>query len=351
MTTDISRRRIVQGIGAVAAGVTLPGLIGPALAQAAALRVTHFGGPYKPLEGILTAPFEAATKGTLEWSVETSVSALSKMQAAPDSPPFDVTLMSRSFGMRAAKAGLLRTIEPAKIPNLKETIDGTLTPGGSGVAMFFDSVDLMVNTDIYKGQIKSWMDLWNPDLKGKLIMPSSAISTSLYVLICVVRAMGGKEENDKDIDNAFRKLAELKPNVRTFFSDPIQPNQILERGEAGVAPQFVIRVFAASKVNPKVVRMSAKEGQVAIGYDWVITKGAKNPDLAHRFIDSTLAQAQQARATEAQYGTPVRRNLAVPGAAKASGASDGGKLFFIDEDFVAEKQRGWLQRWAREVQG
>ena len=97
--------------------------------------------------------------------------------------------------------------------------------------------------------------------------------------------------------------------------------------------------------------MSAKEGQVAIGYDWVVAKGAKNPDLAFRFIDGTLAQAQQAKTAEAQYGTPVRRNLVLPGAAKAPGASDGGKLLFIDEDFVAEKQRGWLQRWAREVQG
>jgi putative spermidine/putrescine transport system substrate-binding protein len=253
--------------------------------------------------------------------------------------------------MRAAKAGLVTPIDTARVPNLKDTINGTLTPGGSGVAVLFDSVDIMVNTDVYKGRITSWMDLWNPDLKGKLILPSSGISTAVYLLISIVRAMGGKEENEKDVDAAFRKLAELKPNVRTFFSEPIQPTQILERGEAGVAPQFGIRIAALAKSSKNIARMSPKEGQVAIGYDWVIAKGAKDPAAAHRFIDMSLAQPQQVRIAETLNGTPSRRNLPLSDAAKAVVLTDISKLIFVDEDFVAAQQRAWLQRWSREVQG
>jgi len=348
MTTSINRRRVLQSLGAAAAAPFVHPF--SARAQRGPLRVQHFGGPYKALEGILGEPFTAASKIPIEWGVETSVSALTKLQTAPDAPPFDMPLMSRSFGMRAAKAGLLQPIDTARIPNLKDTVNGTLTPGGSGVAMLFDSVDIMVNTNVYKGKINSWMDLWNPDLKGKLIMPSSGISTSLYLLISVIRAMGGKEENEKDVDAAFRKLAELKPNVRTFFSDPIQQGQILERGEAGVAPQFGIRIAALAQTNKNIVRMSPKEGQVAIGYDWVIARGAKDAAAAHRFIDFSIAADQQAKTANTLFGTPVRRGVALSDTAKTL-VADSARLIFVDEDFVAAQQRGWLQRWSRDAQG
>ncbi len=347
MSTNLTRRRIIGSLAAL----PLAGAAARARAQGTPIRVQQFGGPYKALEDIFGLPFTEATKVPVEWGVETSVSALTKLQTAPDAPPFDMTMISRSFGIRAGKAGLLQPIDAARIPNLKETINGTLAPGGYGVASMFDSVDIMVNTDVYKGKITSWMDLWNPDLKGKLILPSSAISTAVYMLVSVIRAMGGKEENEKDVDAAFRKLAELKPNVRTVFSEPIQPSQILERGEAGVAPQFAIRIAALAKSNPKVVRMSPKEGQVAIGYDWVIAKAARDGALANRFIDISLAQPQQLKATEALFGTPVRRNLAIPDAIKPLVLTDVSKLIFVDEEFVAAQQKTWLQRWAREVQG
>lgn len=348
MQPSIGRRRAIQGLGALAAGALAPRL---ANAQAAGIRVHHFGGPYKALEDFVGGPFSEATKAKIEWGNDTSISALTKIQTAPDQSPFEIAMMVRAVSLRAMKAGLLAPIDGNRLTNLKQTVDGTMATGGAGVAMMLDSYDIMINTDNYNGRITSWADLLKPELKGKLVLPASGISAASHLVVALTRAMGGKEDSEKDVDATFKALAAIKGNVRTFYTDPVQATQLIERGEAGVAPQFAVRIATLARQNPKVIRSSPKEGVPALPNDWVIAKGAKNMDLAHRYVDLCISQATQARSVETLLATPTRRGVPVPDALRPFVLTDTSRIFFIDEEWLADRQRVWLQRWAREVQG
>src|SRR5471030_3023168 len=105
MMFDLRRRNLLAG------GAALLGLPNQARAQKLpTLRATHLGGPYQVLQGIIGQPFEDAKFAHVVYEVETSPTAITKLQNQRGDPPFDVVIMSRSFALRALNAGLLQKI-------------------------------------------------------------------------------------------------------------------------------------------------------------------------------------------------------------------------------------------------
>jgi putative spermidine/putrescine transport system substrate-binding protein len=322
----------------------------PALAQAlTTIRVTHFGGPYGALKDLVGAPFENEKLGRVVYETEGSGAVLlGKLQAQRDNPPFNVFMMNRSFSTRAANAGLISTLSADEVPALREVHKEALLKNGSGVGMVYDSFDVMYDTTKVSAPITSWLDLWRPDLKGKLVLPSSALGgTILFVVISVARSLGGGE---RDVEGAFKKLKELKPNVRLFYSDPNQATQLIERGEVAAAAQYSIRIGHVMKGNPNVARATPKEGVIAVPYDLCVTKASPNQDVSKRYINFALSPKIQEALAANLLATPVHRAVKVPPAVQRLVMTDASKLVFIDEDYVAAQQKEWVDRWTREIQ-
>ncbi len=82
------------------------------------LRATHFGGPYQALQDIIGEPFGKEKGCKVTYDVETGPTSVAKMQSRRDDPPFDVSLISRSFAFRALGAGLLQKLEAKDITDL-----------------------------------------------------------------------------------------------------------------------------------------------------------------------------------------------------------------------------------------
>jgi putative spermidine/putrescine transport system substrate-binding protein len=143
----------------------------------------------------------------------------------------------------------------------------------------------------------------------------------------------------------------LKPNVRSFVGDPIQPTQLMERGDLVVAPQYGIRIAVQARSMTNVARVVPKEGVLAVPYDLVIPEGAKNVALAKAYINFTLTQPVQAAMMQSLFATPSRLNVPVPSEIASLVTTDPAKLWFLDEDFAAAHQREWLDRYTRTVQG
>ncbi|BBP87024.1 hypothetical protein BsIDN1_06420 [Bacillus safensis] len=55
---------------------------------------------------------------------------------------------------------------------------------------------------------------------------------------------GGTESNPKDIDKAFKSLAQLKGHVAAFPDNPGSIQTLLERGDVAAVPYWDGRVFA-----------------------------------------------------------------------------------------------------------
>ena len=351
MIFNPARRDVLKAAAGAATGLSLGSGLRPAAAQTKTLRVTHFGGPYQALAGIAGKPFEAAAHAKVEYSVEISPTSLSKMQTERSDPPFDVTLLSRAYGLRAMNAGLLARVSASDFPQAAQTIPNTIPAAGWGVAMVLDTMDIMVDTKQVSNPLTSWLDLWRPDLQGKLLLPATVNGSAATAFIaCIIRAIGGDLKSPAAAEEAFRRLKELKSSVRGFYADGIQPNQMIERGDIAVAPQYAIRIANTTRTLPNVVKATPKEGVLAVPYDLCIPKNTPDAALAKSYIDFTLTEPVQSALVAKLLATPVRLGTPVPAVLQPMVNTDPDRIWFQDEAFAASKQREWLDRYTREVQ-
>jgi putative spermidine/putrescine transport system substrate-binding protein len=349
MPVNRSRRDLI-GAGAklLAAAAIAPANAQLANAQTGPLRVTHFGGPYAVLKDVIAAPFQEAGLGKIDYQVETSVSALTKLQAAQARPPFDVLMLARPVAIRGATGGLFTELHLGALSQAKEIDKGAVMPGNAGMAFIFDSIDIMSRAEI-KPPIASWKDLVRDDLKGRLALPAANLSMVQYVLAGLARALGSNETDAKAIDEAFAMMRSIKQNVRVFFTDPVQANQLIERDDISVAPQFGLRIANLAKSNPQVVRPKLKEGVPASPYDLCIAKHSPNMSLADKYIDFVISKGVQESLVRNLLVTPVRADIIVPEDLRKFSLTSA-DLFFTDEVYLAARQRDWFERWKREIQ-
>lgn len=352
MTYLLDRRKLLAaGLGSMATA-SLANMFGPlssiALAADKTINVTQFGGPFLAIRKIVGEPFQASNAGKVTYGTENSVSAMSKLQTQAKNPPFDVVQFSRGFSLRAGSAGLLRPFGVDELPNAGDLIDGAVSPGRFGVAMIVDNIDVMYNKDKSPIKIESWLDLWRPELKGKIAMPSASLPI-YFTVMAIARALTGKDNTEKAIDDAFKKLAELKDNVRVWYSDPVIVNRLLEKGDVAVALQFGARMSHLIKKNPKIARSTPKEGIPAIPYDLAIPKHGKHHEVAVPYVNLAISKAINQELGRALLINPAHKEATLSDDIKPL-VADRNAMWFPDEVFAGKNSRVWSRRWQREVQ-
>jgi putative spermidine/putrescine transport system substrate-binding protein len=348
---NTSRRKFLATTGAAALGATLGTFQRAAFAQGALIRSTHFGGPYQILNDIIAKPFAAAGLGRVEYDVEVSPSVIAKLQAQRGNPPFDVVMVSRSFGLRALNAGLVEQISAADFPEAKALMPEAIRPAGWGVAMMLDTYDVMYDSKQVKEPVTSWLDFWRPEFKGKIALPSATDGGACFAFIsCIMRAIGGEDRSDAVINETFNRLRALRPNVRVFYPDSTQPSQLIDRGDIAISPQFGIRIANQTRVSPHIVKATPKEGVQAIPYDLCLPKGSKNGPTARAYINFTLTKPIQESLMSSLFATPSRLGVDASPEIQKLVTLDPKKIWFPDEVFSASKQREWLDRFTRDVQ-
>jgi putative spermidine/putrescine transport system substrate-binding protein len=347
----LSRRTLIKGGVAAAAGIALP-FVGNSSAKAEdkTLTATHFGGPYQILNKIIAAPFKDAGLGEVTYNVEFSGAAIGKMQTQKDNPPFDVALLSRSFAIRAQNAGLVSKIEKSTLTEAASLVADATPSAGWGASMILDTFDLMIDKNQVKAPVESWLDLWKPELDGKLMLPAASNPATVFFLVCIAKAVAGEASSPQAIDEAFAKLKSLKKSVRSYYSDALQPTQLIERGEIAAAPQFGIRIANQSKKATNIVKVTPKEGVVAIPYDLCVPVQSKRQDLARTYINFTLRKDVQSALVSNLLATPVRKDVDITPDIKELVTTEFSKIWFANEDLMAVKQKDWLDRYMHEIQ-
>lgn len=344
----LDRRRFLgYSAGGIALGAT--GLSPFVQAQSPrTIRVTHFGGPYNALKEIVADPFEKTGRGRVTYETENSISATTKLQAQRDDPPFDVMMLSRGITVRNGKAGLLVPIGAGELPNGAQLVASGMAPSNWGAAMLMDALDIMYDKSKVSTPITSWLDLWRPDLKGRVAIMSSSLPV-YSIVMQMARITSGDDRKDASYEAAFAKLRELKPSVRTFYSDPVQASQMVERGEVVAAVQFAGRISSVTRANPNIVRATPKEGVPAVPYDLCLVAKSKMKDVALQYIDYCLSPAVQSSLAARLAITPAHKDAKVP-PESAPLVVPASSLWYPDEEFAADKTAEWARRWQREVQ-
>ncbi|TKI05506.1 ABC transporter substrate-binding protein [Martelella alba] len=271
--------------------------------------------------------------------------ALAQLVAERANPVADVVYLGVTFGIQAAKTGVLASYRPAgwnAIPaDMKD-------PDGKWVAIHSGTIGFMVNVDALNGAPvpQSWDDLLKPEYKGMVgyLDPASAF-VGYAAAVAVNLAKGGTLNNFTPGIDYFKKLIK---------NEPIVPKQTsYARVLSGEIPILLDYDFDAYRARYKdhahVVFVIPKEGSIQVPYVISLVKNAPHAEEGKKVIDYVLSDRGQAIWANA-WLRPVRQS-AMSAAAKAQFLpdSDYARARTVNYQQMAEAQKGFAARYMSEV--
>ena len=96
-----------------------------------------------------------------------------------------------------------------------------------------------------------------------------------------------------DLDRAFKKLDEIKPYIKVWWTTGQQPIQLLADGEVVMAGAFGARLWTAQHVDNRPLTLTWNQSIADVDY-WAVPKGVKDKELAMKFINFAIQPERQA---------------------------------------------------------
>lgn len=343
MQQDHLTRRKALLLGAGAA------LVAPAILRAQPRELVVGGAAsHKPWVETHVAPFFEKKYGVrLTFEGTRSLVNLEKMQKNRDRPYLSVVQMDDPVMILAVREGLLQPITAALAPNIGKLKPGTLHMGGMWANYLQPWQGIAYNTNVLKTPPTSWADAFDPRHKGRIILPSLQNTEGLANLFMAAHLADGKPMDAamRDTDAGFRKLASLKPNLLTIYSQMPQAFSLLEQGEAtmilGALSSFALQ---RRQEGAPLGLAAPKEGIFPVPSGIALVKGGPNPELAAAYVNELLGAEVQARIAPSTFALPTNMDVPAP-----PGMPTDVPVHTIDWAFVAENRTAWVQRWDREM--
>lgn len=331
-------------IGVLAAGYGL------AVGQSGELVVVLPGGTLeKVLRKSWVEPFEKKNNAKATVVTGLTMENLAKLRAQKGNPQIDVVIFDPPGAIPAANEGLLEKLDPARIPNLKDQYPFEITKHGLFATQWLANQVLAYNTNYIKEPPKSWADLWKPEYKGKVILPDIGTSHGVFFISIVSKMQTGNDLYNTDA--AFTRLKALRPNVLTFWTSHDQVAQLLNSGEAWLAPWTSDRALSQQAAKAPIGLTIPKEGAIYFTSHIAIAKGTKRKELAEKYIDHAIsAEAQLMNAREAFLG-PANSKVKLTGTLAESLAYGEQLKKMVAPDWAKMDQvrNEWTERWNREI--
>ncbi|MEX2454284.1 MAG: ABC transporter substrate-binding protein [Rhodospirillaceae bacterium] len=295
---SMRRRTFLSSSAAAAASViAAPYYIRPAWAKDETLYINTWGGVWtdSAVEAFIK-PFMAETGVDVKTLSPVSFAKL-KAQVQTGNYEWDVTTQGAPDCARALKEDLLEpvgsVVDPAK-----------LSPGAinyRGIKSHALATALTYRKDKFpNGGPQNWADFWNVD---KFPGNRSMYNNASRVLPAALMADGVPRDKlyPLDLDRAFRKLDEIKPHVKVWWTQGSQSEQLLRDGEVDIIQMWNGRAAAvqAQGVDAEIVWNGAEILMV----NWIVVRGTPRADLGWRYIQSAHDAERQAKfASLMQYG-------------------------------------------------
>ncbi|WP_320046381.1 ABC transporter substrate-binding protein [uncultured Ilyobacter sp.] len=299
-------------------------------------------------ENVFT-PFEKENNVKIILETGNNSERLTKLKSNPNSN-IDIIYLAEAFAQEGIEAGLFEKIDYSKVPNAENLNKKAkkITESGYGPAYTLNRAAIAYDPNKTGFEIKSWNDLWNPNLEGKISIPDVTTTfgpSTMYIA-------SNYKNVDISSDNgeaAFKALEELKPNLVKTYSRSSDLANMFANNEIAAA---ITADFAYGRVKggaPDVVFLDPSEGAF-INFNTInIVKSSKNKELATKFINYALSKEVQSRTAKALGESPV--NSEVELTEEESANLTYGEVIensnTVDHVFVNSVKTKWIDNWNR----
>ena len=212
---------------------------------------------------------------------------LAKLQAG--NAGYDVVCPS-DYSVEVLRAqGLLRPLDHSALPHLVNVdpifLDRPSDPGNvHSVPYFWGTSGIAYHRRRVAEPPTSWGALWDPRYAGRILMLDDAREAFGAAL-----KWRGHSQNTRDprlLEAARDDLRRQKPLVRAYNSSNFE--DVLLSGDAWIAQAWNGQIAKAMAHDPDIAYVLPREGSTLFIDNLAIPVDARNPGLAHAFLDFTL---------------------------------------------------------------
>lgn len=323
MNKPFNRRHVLATLGAT--------LAAPAWAQAGGAVVIYTSNNAQAFEAVTEqarkrmpgVKFSAITGG--------SGQLLRRLEAEAAKPQGDVFWSSSANTLGAFKPlfAPYRSPELAAIPKALHHPDGLWSAANIHVAV------AMVNRNQLAGVPlpKTWADLLDPRLKGKIIIADPANSSTALTILWGVEKMLGADG-----------LKRLAANVKVTSAAATVLRGVAQ-GEYTVGLTFESNAYAYVAGGQKEISLVyPSDGTFTTAEYLALLKGAPAGALAQKACDHLLSKEVQTELLLTAFRRPARSDIDVAKLVDLPALSSI-KVFAVDEEEAAAKRADFIKRW------
>lgn len=272
---------------------------------------------------------------------------LTKLTAANGkNVPYDLLILQPDSIQKAIDANLLQDLDVEHVPNLADLFDSAKTRFtvndklyAAGFSM--GQLGIAYRTDKVATPPTSWADLWGDDYAKSLGISPLTYSAGLQFF-------WSQTKNGADIDGAFAKFEQLKPNISSYPDGAGTIQTLLQRGDVAAVPFWDGRAFAWQAQGQPIGFAYPTDGPVAAIASWVIPQGAPNLANAYRLLDYLCQAEPQSKYADLSFYGMCNKNATYSDdfLSKAQvGEEFYSKLDWVDYSAATPNLADWSTRW------
>lgn len=233
----------------------------------------------------------------IEWITDSVGKLIARARGEINNPQVDVIM----GGLFESDGNTFHDVLQPYIPTIADELS-KLDP--YGYYSFFDEqyMAFVVNNELLKEigvDVKSYQDLLQPELKGKIIQADPNASSSAYRQFHTMLALMGDEFGDEKAWDYIDKLIENCDGVITTSSSTVFKSVISGEYVVGLSYENIIQMQIEKNGATNISLVYPAEGNTACASGAGMIKDCQRPEAAAAFLDfCSSAEYQQARSVE-----------------------------------------------------
>src|SRR5258705_6593323 len=228
---------------------------------------------------------------------------------------YDVISPSSDVAASIAKAGLAAPLDLSKIPSYLQLSlrlrDSSLVKANNqvfGVPFMWGPNPLLFDSSAFPQPPDSWMVLWDPKYGGKVSLWDELSSVYMAAQILGYDKPDPAQLynlSDAQLEAVKKKLIELKPNIRKYWSTGGELTNLFQNHEVIAAMGWPLMTNQLRKVNFPIGETIPKENTTGWIDHLMITAASPRKELAQEFLEYMVEAKTQKLVTDVTHYTPA----------------------------------------------
>src|SRR5258707_11049308 len=228
---------------------------------------------------------------------------------------YDVISPSSDVAASIVRAGLVTPLDLSKIPSYNQLSarlrDSPLvkTDGKTYVVPFvWGPNPLLYDTTAFAKAPDSWSILWNPKYKGKISLWDELSSVYLAAQVLGYDKPDPSQLynlTDAQLEAVKKKLIELKPNIRKYWSTGGELTNLFQNHEVVAAMGWPLMTNELRKLNFPIGETIPKDNTTGWIDHFMITAASPRKELAQEFLEYMFEAQTHKLVTHVTHYTPA----------------------------------------------